>query len=94
MLVTSSDEDDPTARVRVLRGVEPADPDRDVTWEVAVKAGRANPAPVEPVSPDTVAYVVGGEEILVRDAIGHDSAPGRILAQLCSGSAVDLTGRS
>jgi hypothetical protein len=90
VLVTSRDEDEPGARARLLRGVEVADPDRDVDWDTAVKAGRASPAPCEPVSPDATALVVGDEVVLVRDAVGHDSTPGRILASLCAGEPVEL----
>jgi acyl-coenzyme A synthetase/AMP-(fatty) acid ligase len=90
---TSRAQDGPRVRARLLRGVAVVDPERDVDWDVAVKAGRANPAPCEAVSPDAPAFVVGAEVVRVRDAVGHDSWAGRCLADLCAGLPVDVTRR-
>lgn len=94
VLVTSHDEDERSARVRVLRGVPVVDDRRDVDWDLAVKAGRDEPAPCAEVTPGSAAWCTPGESIAVRDAIGHGSRLGGWHALLCAGLPLDLTGGS
>jgi len=91
VLVTSREEDDPAVRVRVLRGVVVADPARDVDWDLAIKAGRDEPAPCVDVAPEDPAWVHAGDVVRVRDAVGHGSGLGRALALLCDGEPVELS---
>jgi len=90
VLVTSRDVDEPTARVRLLRGPAPRDPERDVDWAVAVKAGREEPAPCAELRPDAPAYVDGVEVVAAADTVGHPSRFGQLLATLCAGRPIDL----
>jgi non-ribosomal peptide synthetase component F len=74
----------------VLRGIEPQDPTRDLDWELAVRAGRTDPAPCAPVAPGTPAYV-GGRVVTTVDRPSDDSAYGRAVAALAARTPVDLT---
>jgi len=78
--------------VRLLRGLEPMDPARDVSWEVAVRAARAYPAACADVPSDAVAFVADGEPVTLLKAATHDSEAGRQHAMLDAGRPVDLTG--
>ena len=97
LLVTSRDLDDPAARARLLRGVAPraARPgtERDVPWEMAVRAGRDDPAPCVPLAADATAWVSHGRPVPCREALEEDSATGRLHASLTAGRPVDLSGR-
>ena len=90
-LITSREYDDGSARVRVLRGVPVGDPGRDVGWEQAYHAGRAEPAPCAAVEGGATAWEYAGRAVTCRDALGDDSPPGRMLAQLTARQPVDLT---
>jgi hypothetical protein len=69
-----------------------ADGTRDLDWEVAVRAGRTDPAPCAPVPPGSTAYVAE-VEVAAADLAGHDSDLGRDLAALADRTAVDLRDR-
>ncbi len=100
-----------TSRRLDLSGHEPAacllqGPDvevetRDLVWDLALRAGRTDPAPCAPVSPDALAQVgrtrvdgtdPGAEELTVIDVPGHGSAFGRAVASLADRIPVDLVG--
>lgn len=76
----------------LVRGVAPADPQRDLDWEVAVAAGRTDAAPCAEVSPDATAYSVAGVDVLVRKAFDPATPPGHRLERLASRAPLDLTG--
>jgi len=58
--------------------------------QLAVKAGRNEPAPCEPLPPDATAYVVDGEPVALAHAVAHPSWMGEALATLCDGSSLVL----
>jgi non-ribosomal peptide synthetase component F len=78
--------------VVLVRGLPVADETRDLDWEVAVRAGRTDPAPCAPVPPGSTAYVAG-VEVAAADLPGHESDLGRDLAALADRTAVDLRDR-
>lgn len=90
LLVTSRETPAPDGVVRLLRGVAPADPRWDLDWDLALRAGREDPAPCADVAPDQPAYVVGGEQVGTLDAFRHESFAGRLLASLVAGRAAQL----
>lgn len=92
LLVTSREVPaDVAARAVVVRGTDVADPARDLDWDVALQAGRTDPAGCEPVAPGAVAYVLEGP-VPVAEGLGHDSRPGRALAALAAGEVLVLEG--
>jgi acyl-coenzyme A synthetase/AMP-(fatty) acid ligase len=78
----------------LVRGVEPADPRRDLDWEAAVAAGRTDAAACAEVDPDATAYSVAGRDVLVRDAFDPATPPGHRLERLASREPLDLTGET
>lgn len=78
--------------VVLVRGVRVADESRDLEWEVAVRAGRTDPAPCAPVPPGSTAYVAD-EAVAAVDLPGHDSDLGRAIADLADRHPVDLRDR-
>ena len=68
-----------------------AETTRDLAWDMALRAGRADPAPCAPVAPGDPAYV-GSDEVAVIDVPGHDSLLGRAVSALADRVPVDLTG--
>lgn len=76
----------------LVRGVDPADPRRDLDWEAAAAAGRTDAAPCAEVAPDTTAYSVAGHDVLVRDAFDPATPPGHRLERLASRAPLDLRG--
>lgn len=80
----------PTATL--LRGVPVTDAERELDWDVALRMGRTDPAACADVPAAATAYVVDGAPVALVDAATHDSWPGRALATLCAGQALDLTG--
>lgn len=71
----------------VLVGVDPVDETRDLSWEIAVKAGRTDPAGCEPVTPGTTAYVL--DEAVPVTPEPADDRLGRMIATLAAGKPVD-----
>lgn len=88
LLVTDRPEVVSDAPVRLLRAPTVGTP--DVDWDLAMRAGRQDPAGCADVDPDAVAYVVDGRSVTVLDAVGDPSGPGRLLAALCERRAVEL----
>lgn len=75
----------------VLRGAEPQDPTRDLPWDVALRAGRLDPAPCLPVPPGSPAYHHTSAVPVV--AVREDPGPlGRALATLLDGGTVEPAG--
>lgn len=79
-----------TPAVCLVRGFPPADERRDLDWDLALRAGRTDPAPSVELPPAATAFVVDGTAVSVGDALGHDSWPGRRLASLAAGDPVEL----
>ncbi|WP_235737681.1 hypothetical protein [Nocardioides alcanivorans] len=73
----------------VLLGVEPVDPLRDVPWEMAIQAGRSDPAGSVTVPADVVAWVAD-EPVTVAEAATDDSRYGRWVRELTEGRPVVL----
>lgn len=73
----------------IVSGIEPEDPTRDLSWEVAHSAGRTDPAGCEPVTPTTPAYVLG-EPVTTADAATGSDRLGIQLNTLLSGGVVHL----
>lgn len=90
LVATSRAVDTSAAAVVLLRGLAPEDATREVDWEIAVRAGRTDPAACVDLSPDSPAYVVGGETVSLLDLTTHDSWAGRASAALCAGGPLDL----
>lgn len=90
LLATSHDGDDEGTDLRLLRGVDVVDATRDLAWEMAIKAGREDPAACVEVAGDAAVFVVGVDVVEARDALGHDSAPARIHAILAAGGPLDV----
>lgn len=76
----------------LVRGVPPDDDGRDLDWDLAVKAGRTDPAPCAALAPGSTAYVLDGVEVPVQAVVEDGSWAGRLCVTLCSGQSVDLTG--
>jgi len=89
-LLATSQADDEGADLRLLRGVDVVDATRDLAWEMAIKAGREDPAACVEVSGDAAAFVVGVDVVEARDGLAHESAPGRIHAILAAGGPLDV----
>ena len=75
----------------LLQGPEAEVESRDLAWDLALRAGRTDPAPSAPVSPTDPAYV-GADEVAVIDVPGHDSLLGRAVVSLGDRVPVDLSG--
>jgi hypothetical protein len=75
----------------LVRGFPPVEETRDVDWDVALRAGGADPAACADVPADLTALVVDGVAVPVGDALTHDSGPARRLATLAAGDPLDLT---
>ena len=75
----------------LLHGPEVEVETRDLAWDMALRAGRTDPAPCAPVAPGDPAYV-GADEVAVIDVPGHDSLLGRAVSALADRVPVDLTG--
>lgn len=73
----------------VLHGVEARDPMRDVPWEMAMKAGRSDPAGSVPGDAAAVAWVAE-TSVTVADAAEDRSRYGEWVAALVSGQPVTL----
>ncbi len=54
----------------------------------AVKAGRLEPEPCEPLSPLSTAYVVDGAHVALKDALDHNSWIGVTLTTLAEGGSL------
>jgi len=89
-LLATAHADDEGAELRLLRGVPVADETRDLAWEMALKAGREDPAACVEVAGDAAAFVVGIDVVEARVGLEHDSAPGRIHAILAAGGPLDV----
>lgn len=74
----------------LLRGPEPTDHVWQLGWDVAVTAGRTNPAAAIDVAGDAPALELGGQQVLTADVVDHDSVAGRLVAALGAGEVVDL----
>lgn len=80
----------------LYRGPEPTDPEVEVAWDVAMKAGRTDPAPAEretsgtPVE-EATAYVVGDRAVLLGEVPEVGTQIGRRLGALLGGRLVTLT---
>lgn len=87
----------------LYRGPEPQDPETEVAWELALRAGRTDPAPAsradevdEPAvdaheaAAEACAYVVGNRAVLHREVPEPLTEVGRRLGGLLVGSAVAL----
>ena len=70
--------------------VEVKDDVRELAWEMAVKAGREDPASCVEVSGSAASYVVGARVIEAKDGLADDSPPGRIHAILAGGGPLDV----
>ncbi len=75
----------------LLHGPEVEVETRDLAWDMALRAGRTDPAPCAPVAPGDPAYV-GVDTVAVIDVPGHDSLLGRAVSALADRVPVDLTG--
>ena len=76
----------------LVRGTATEDDSRDLDWDIAVKAGRTDPAPCAALAPGSTAYVLAGAEVPIAAALEGDSWAGRVCATLCAGQTIDLTG--
>jgi non-ribosomal peptide synthetase component F len=74
----------------ILRGPEAVDPVWQLDWAVAVRVGRAEPAPVADVPGDAPALRIEGRLVMTVDVLEDDSAPARHLAALAAGELVVL----
>ncbi|MGD9959808.1 AMP-binding protein [Nocardioides sp.] len=90
VLLTSREPGASSASVSVLRGIPVTDVARQVDWDLAIKAGRDEPAPCADVSPRDPAWSSPEEKVLVGEAVGHGSPQGQVLARLCAGEPVGL----
>lgn len=80
---------DHTPVAAFLRGVDPQDASREVEWDIAIKAGRTDPAGVEPVTGDSVAYVTT-RPVTVREVPEDDSILAGHLRDLARGRTIRL----
>ena len=76
----------------LVRGVPAEDDSRDLDWDIAVKAGRTDPAPCAALAPGSTAYVVTGVAVPIVAVVEDDSWAGRACATLCARQTIDLTG--
>ena len=76
----------------LVRGIASEDDSRDLDWDIAVKAGRTDPAPCAALAPGSTAYVVAGTAVPIAAAVEDRSWAGRACATLCAGQTIDLTG--
>lgn len=76
----------------LVRKTASQDGSRDLDWDIAVKAGRTDPAPCAALAPGSTAYVVAGVAVPIAAALEDDSWAGRACATLCAGQTIDLTG--
>lgn len=90
-LVATSDPE-AEAPLRLVRGVPVRDEARDLDWDMALKAGREDPAACVELRGDAAAFMVGGQVVPMTEALEHPSWPGRVLAGLVAGGPIDLTG--
>ncbi|GAB3083708.1 AMP-binding protein [Nocardioides zeae] len=87
----------------LYRGPEPQDPETEVAWELALRAGRTDPAPAsradevdEPptdaheAAAEACAYVVGNRAVLHREVPEAATQVGRRLGGLLGGRPVTL----
>ncbi|MDR6173141.1 hypothetical protein QE364_001841 [Nocardioides zeae] len=87
----------------LYRGPEPQDPETEVAWELALRAGRTDPAPasraeevdgpaadVHAVAAEACAYVVGNRAVLHREVPEVGTQIGRRLGGLLGGRPVTL----
>ncbi|MET1058880.1 MAG: AMP-binding protein [Nocardioides sp.] len=93
LVVTSRrlDLTDPLPSAVLLQGPEVEVETRDLAWDMALRAGRTDPAPCAPVSPEGLAYI-GTDEVAVIDVPGHQSMLGQAVSSLADRVPVDLTG--
>ena len=90
LVATSAAEVGTDAPVRLLRGVEVTEEGRELAWELAVKAGREDPAACVEVPGTSASYVLGPRVVEARDGLTDDSVPARIHAILASGGPLDV----
>lgn len=90
LVVTDGSLPVPEATPAILRGPEAIDPVWQLDWAVAVRVGRAEPAPVADVPGDAPALHLDGREVLTVDVLGDDSEPARHVAALAAGELVVL----
>lgn len=74
----------------ILRGPDAVDPVWQLDWAVAVRVGRAEPAPVADVPGDAPALHLDGREVLTVDVLEDHSEPARQVAALAAGELVVL----
>jgi non-ribosomal peptide synthetase component F len=91
-LILASRDVSAGAAVRVLRGLEPTDPTRDIAWELAVRAGREDPAACAAVPSDAVAFVADGEPVTVLAALLEPAWANQWPVMLADGQTVDVNG--
>lgn len=90
LVVTDGSIPLPEATPAILRGPEAVDPVWQLDWAVAVRVGRAEPAPVADVPGDAPALDLDGRVVLTRDVLEDDSEPARHIAALAAGELVVL----
>lgn len=90
---TALDPGEHTPAAAILSGIEPSDETREVAWDIAVKAGRTDPAGCEPVAPSSIAFVLD-EPVPIASALADPSRFGTALAALVAGRPVTLGGAS
>ena len=90
LVVTDGSLPVPDATPAILRGPEAVDPVWQLDWDVAVRVGRAEPAPVADVPGDAPALDLDGRVVLTRDVLEDDSEPARHIAALAAGELVVL----
>jgi non-ribosomal peptide synthetase component E (peptide arylation enzyme) len=87
----------------LYRGPEPQDPETEVAWELALRAGRTDPAPAtradeadgpaadaHEAAAEACAYVVGNRAVLHREVPEVGTQVGRRLGGLLAGRPVTL----
>lgn len=72
-----------------LRALPPRDEQRELDWDLALKAGRTDPAGAEPVAGDSLAYV-HARAVRVCDVVEDSSAESLRLATLASGGCLEM----
>jgi hypothetical protein len=90
LLLATCRQDDDGAPVRLLRGVPVRDGTRDLDWDQALKAGRADPAACVELRGDAPAFVVDGSVVAVSEALDHAGWPARVHAMLAGGGPLDV----
>jgi non-ribosomal peptide synthetase component F len=76
-------------RAALLKGVPPRDPALELDWDVALRAGRTDPAPCASVPGHEVAYVLD-QPVLLREVAEDTSVAGVLLGRLSSAEVIDL----